>query len=53
MPYPYQRLVNKMFADLIGKIMKVYMTDMFVKSLKVHDHVVPLNETFQILEGVG
>ena len=29
----YQRLVNKVFADLIGKTMEVYVDDMFVKSL--------------------
>lgn len=44
----YQRLVNKMIADLIRKRMEVYI-DMLVKSLKVDDHVVHLKEAFQIL----
>ena len=35
----YQRLVNRMFADQIGKTMEVYVDDMLVKSLKTHDHV--------------
>lgn len=29
----YQRLVNRMFASQIGKMMEVYVDDMFVKSL--------------------
>lgn len=45
----YQRLVNKMFVDLIQKIIKVYVGEMIVKSLKLDDHVTHLNETFQIL----
>ena len=28
----YQRLVNKMFKDQIGKIMELYVDDMLVKS---------------------
>ena len=29
----YQRLVNKMFVDQLGKSMEVYVGDMLVKSL--------------------
>ena len=29
----YQRLVNPIFADLIGKTMEVYVDDMLVKTL--------------------
>ncbi|XP_022874289.1 uncharacterized protein LOC111393127 [Olea europaea var. sylvestris] len=39
-----------MFADLIGKTMKVYVDDMLVKSMEVGDHVTHLNYTFQILK---
>ena len=45
----YQRLVNKMFADLLGKTMEVYVDDMLVKSLQADLHVKHLEETFQIL----
>lgn len=45
----YQRLVNMMFVDLIGRIMEVYMDDILVKSLKGMDHVSHLDSTFQIL----
>ncbi|KAL2512216.1 Reverse transcriptase domain-containing protein [Abeliophyllum distichum] len=45
----YQRLVNKMFADQLGSTMEVYVDDMFVKSLRVEDHIQHLEETFQIL----
>lgn len=45
----YQRLVNKICADLISKMMEVYVNDMLIKSLKADDHVMHLNKTFQIL----
>lgn len=38
-----------MFAKLIGRTIEVYVDNMFVKSLKADDHVMYLNETFQIL----
>jgi len=38
----YQRLVNKMFADQIGKTMEVYIDDMLDKSAHKKDHVPPL-----------
>ena len=34
----YQRLVNMMLKDLIGKSMEVYMDDMLVKSKMARDH---------------
>ena len=34
----YQRLVNRIFADQIGKTMEVYVDDMLVKSLLVTNH---------------
>lgn len=46
----YQRLVNKLFAKLIGKTMEVYINDMLIKSLKAEDYMAHLNETFQILQ---
>ncbi|GFZ06817.1 hypothetical protein Acr_18g0009870 [Actinidia rufa] len=45
----YQRLVNKMFRELIGKTMEVYIDDMLVKSLKAADHIAYLEEAFDIL----
>ncbi|XP_012851511.1 PREDICTED: uncharacterized protein LOC105971204 [Erythranthe guttata] len=45
----YQRLVNTMFADLIGKNMEVYIDDMLVKSIKVADHLTDLSQCFSIL----
>ena len=35
----YQRLANKMFKHLIGKIMEVYVNDMLVKNLNKSDHL--------------
>ncbi|KAL5571760.1 hypothetical protein UlMin_021357 [Ulmus minor] len=45
----YQRLVNKMFKDQIGKTMEVYVDDMLVKILKTEEHIQNLKETFEIL----
>ncbi|XP_052203123.1 uncharacterized protein LOC127808589 [Diospyros lotus] len=45
----YQRLVNMMFNDVIGRTMEVYVDDMLVKSQQVDDHVHNLEEMFQIL----
>ena len=35
----YERLVNMMFADLIGRTMGVYIDDILVKSLEAEDHI--------------
>ncbi|XP_056864097.1 uncharacterized protein LOC130494630 [Raphanus sativus] len=45
----YQRLVNRMFADQLGKTMEVYIDDMLVKSLRSNDHVDHLEECFSRL----
>ncbi|GFS37177.1 hypothetical protein Acr_00g0050430 [Actinidia rufa] len=45
----YQRLVNKMFKEQIGKTMEVYIDDMLVKSIRSSDHIGHLEEAFSIL----
>ena len=45
----YQRLVNKMFKEQIGKTMEVYIDDMLVKSLQAADHIAHLKEAFGVL----
>ncbi|KAG7559356.1 Integrase catalytic core [Arabidopsis thaliana x Arabidopsis arenosa] len=45
----YQRLVNKMSHEHLGKTMEVYIDDMLVKSLKKEDHIKHLEECFEIL----
>ena len=45
----YQRLVNKIFADLLGVSMEVYIDDMLVKSAATQDHVKHLDQTFSVL----
>uniref|UniRef100_A0A2N9H299 Reverse transcriptase domain-containing protein n=1 Tax=Fagus sylvatica TaxID=28930 RepID=A0A2N9H299_FAGSY len=47
----YQRLVNKMFHDQIGRNVKVYVDDMLIKSKENEDHLADLKETFQALRG--
>ena len=49
----YQRLVNKMFANQIGKNMEVYVDDMLVKSKTADNHVSDLEECFKILREYG
>ena len=45
----YQRLVNMMFKEHIGKMMEVYIDDMLVKSKVASDHVSHLANKFNIL----
>ncbi|XP_056866528.1 uncharacterized protein LOC130512491 [Raphanus sativus] len=49
----YQRLVNRMFAEQLGKTMEVYIDDMLVKSLRADDHLAHLKECFAILNKYG
>ncbi|KAM2392300.1 hypothetical protein ACFX1X_035803 [Malus domestica] len=46
----YQRLVNSMFAEQIGKSMEVYVDDMLVKSKHADQHITNLSETFTIMK---
>lgn len=46
----YQRLVNKLFKNLIDKNIELYMDDMIVKSVKAVDHVANLRESFLVLK---
>ena len=45
----YQRLVNMMFKEQIGKTMEVYVDDMLVKSKEACDHIKHLGEMFETL----
>ncbi|KAL2237798.1 UNVERIFIED_CONTAM: Retrovirus-related Pol polyprotein from transposon [Sesamum indicum] len=49
----YQRLVNKMFGDLLGKTMKVYVDDILVKSKRSQDHIEDLAQAFRIMRTYG
>ncbi|KAL0303251.1 UNVERIFIED_CONTAM: Retrovirus-related Pol polyprotein from transposon opus [Sesamum radiatum] len=46
----YQRLVNNMFREQIGKNMEVYIDDMLVKSKRKEDHTQDLQACFDILQ---
>ncbi|KAM2216423.1 hypothetical protein ACFXTI_022907 [Malus domestica] len=46
----YQRLVNSMFVEQIGKSMEVYIDDMLVKSKHADQHITNLSEIFTILK---
>ena len=45
----YQRLINKMFAQQIGRNVQVYVDDMLVKSRREEYHLEDLWETFDTL----
>jgi hypothetical protein len=45
----YQRMVTKMFSELLGKTVEVYIDDMVVKSIKGTDNVEDLEHVFGIL----
>ena len=49
----YQRLVNKVFVDQIGRNMEAYVDDMLVKSKSMSQHVAGLEETFSTLRRQG
>lgn len=45
----YQRLVNRMFKDQIGRNIEVYVDDLLVKSKKAEQHFNDLREAFTVL----
>uniref|UniRef100_A0A2N9G6F7 Uncharacterized protein n=1 Tax=Fagus sylvatica TaxID=28930 RepID=A0A2N9G6F7_FAGSY len=45
----YQRLMNRMFHDQIGRNVEVYVDDMLIKSKEEDGHLDDLRETFQTL----
>ncbi|XP_061367257.1 uncharacterized protein LOC133310357 [Gastrolobium bilobum] len=45
----YQRMMNKVFKDQLGKNVEVYVDDMIVKSFDMVNHVRDLEQTFQKL----
>ena len=45
----YQRLVNAVFADQLGRRMEVYIDDILVKLMKAEDHIGHLSDCFVVL----
>ena len=45
----YQRLVNKMFQEQIGRTVQVYVDNMLVKRVQADDHLTNLSNMFQFL----
>lgn len=46
----FQHIMNKMFRDLLGKSMEIYIDDILVKSRKENKHIKHLEATFEILD---
>ncbi|KAL2251473.1 UNVERIFIED_CONTAM: Retrovirus-related Pol polyprotein from transposon [Sesamum indicum] len=49
----YQRLVNRMFREQIGKTMEVYVDDMLVKSRRSEEHLHDIEASFAIMRTYG
>lgn len=49
----YQRLVNRMYEDKIGRSMEIYVDNMLVKSRKSNDHIDDLAKMFSVLQNYG
>ena len=49
----FQRMVNHIFKDQIGKTMEIYVDDMLVKSPRKQDHIQHLQEAFSLLRKYG
>lgn len=45
----YQKLVNKMFKNQIGRNTEVYIDDLLVKSMELNQHIKDLREAFDVL----
>ena len=46
----FQRMVNKVFKELIRNTIEVYIDDMIVKSLKSSNHIQHLEEAFVFVQ---
>jgi len=46
----FQRMVYKVFEDLIGSIMEVYVDDILVKSVMRTDHIQHLSKAIDLLQ---
>lgn len=46
----YERLINEVLANQIGKTIEAYVDDMLVKSKQVKDHISDLEEVFPTLQ---
>ncbi|XP_062013814.1 uncharacterized protein LOC133730196 [Rosa rugosa] len=45
----YQRAMNLIFHDILGKILEVYIDDVVVKSWKRGDHIADLRKVFELM----
>jgi Reverse transcriptase (RNA-dependent DNA polymerase) len=49
----YQRMVNTVFENQIGRNVEAYIDDMLVKSMMKRKHIEDLDETFETMHKVG
>ena len=45
----YYRLINKMFSEMLGQTMEVYIHNMLVKSFRADQHIAHLEQSFEVL----
>ena len=46
----YQGLVNKMFSEMLGQTMEIYIDDMLIKSFRADQHIAHLEQSFEVLK---
>ena len=46
----FQRLTNRIFSNMLGKMMEVHIDDILVKSVNAKDHIRHLEECFNVLQ---
>ena len=46
----YQKMMNKVFKDQIGKNLEVYVDDLLIKSRSLDDHLANLEENFIVMQ---
>src|SRR6185437_13518345 len=52
-PATFQRLMDKIFQDIIGKFVVIYLDDINIYLSNFHDHLVHLQEVFKRLREAG
>jgi hypothetical protein len=53
MSVTYQRAMNLIFHDLLGKVMEVYIDDVVIKSVSFEQHLADLRTTLERMKKYG
>jgi hypothetical protein len=53
MSVTYQRAMNLIFHDLLGKVMEIYIDDVVIKSVSFEQHLADLRTTLERMKKYG